>query len=71
VKPGGSLIYSTCSVETDENEDVIEEVIGRDERFRLVNTTRTWPHVDRCDGFFIAVFQRRSHGSVAKTSRQC
>ena len=71
VKPGGSLIYSTCSVEVEENEDVIEEVIGRNERFRLVNTTRTWPHVDRCDGFFIAVFQRRSHGSVAKTSRQC
>ena len=58
VKPGGRLIYSTCSVEVEENEDVIEEVIGRDERFRLVNTTRKWPHVDRCDGFFIAVFQR-------------
>lgn len=59
VKPGGRLIYSTCSVELEENEDVIEEVMGQDERFRLLKTRRTWPHIDKCDGFFISVFERR------------
>ena len=59
VKPGGRLIYSTCSVEREENEEVIEEVIAHDERFRLVKTRSTWPQRERCDGFFISIFQCR------------
>ena len=58
VKPGGRLIYSTCSVEREENEEVIDEVLARDERFRLVNTRRTWPQHEGCDGFFIATFEK-------------
>jgi len=59
VKPGGCLVYSTCSVEREENEEVIEEALARDERFELVKTSRTWPQREGCDGFFISVFQRR------------
>jgi 16S rRNA (cytosine967-C5)-methyltransferase len=59
LKPGGRLVYSTCSVEREENEEVIEEVLARDERFELVKTTRTWPQREGCDGFFVAVFERR------------
>ena len=59
VKPGGRLVYSTCSVEREENEEVIEEVLASDERFQLLKTTRTWPQREGCDGFFISVFQRR------------
>ncbi len=60
IKPGGRLIYSTCSVEREENEEVVDEVLSRDERFELVKTTRTWPHREGCDGFFIAVFIREN-----------
>jgi 16S rRNA (cytosine967-C5)-methyltransferase len=59
VKPGGRLVYSTCSVERDENEEVIQEFLARDDRFHSLKTLRTWPHRDVCDGFFIATFQRR------------
>ena len=59
VKPGGRLIYSTCSVEREENEEVIEDVIAPDERFQLVKTRRTWPQREGCDGFFISIFERR------------
>ena len=58
VKPDGRLVYSTCSVEREENEEVIEEVLARDERFQLLKTTRTWPQREGSDGFFIAIFQR-------------
>ena len=57
VKPGGRLIYSTCSVEREENEEVLDEVF--EGRFQLVKTVRTWPQREGGDGFFISIFQCR------------
>jgi 16S rRNA (cytosine967-C5)-methyltransferase len=58
VKAGGRLVYSTCSVEREENERVIEEFLAR-ENFHLLDTVRTWPHRQHCDGFFMASLERR------------
>lgn len=59
VKGGGRLVYSTCSVEREENEEVVEEFLAQETSFELEMTERTWPHREGSDGFFIAVLKHR------------
>ena len=70
VKTGGKLIYSTCSLESEENEAVCEQFLQERPVFgsvapkvsvRLLTSdkvARTFPHRDNMDGFFIAAFGR-------------
>jgi 16S rRNA (cytosine967-C5)-methyltransferase len=70
VRRGGQLIYSTCSLEREENELVCRHFLGGSaeftqtpssvpERFHTpVGFARTFPHRDAMDGFFIAEFVR-------------
>jgi 16S rRNA (cytosine967-C5)-methyltransferase len=57
LKPGGRLVYSTCSVELEENEEVINHFLSTHPHFTARNTVRTWPHREGSDGFFMAILE--------------
>jgi 16S rRNA (cytosine967-C5)-methyltransferase len=58
VKPGGVLLYSTCSLLRTEGEEQIEWIQHECPDLKLEATFRTRPDVDECDGFFVARLRR-------------
>ena len=56
--PGGRLVYSTCSLERRENEEVVERVIAGT-AFDVVEQRYRIPGRDAGDGFFACVLQLR------------
>ncbi|HET7197710.1 MAG TPA: RsmB/NOP family class I SAM-dependent RNA methyltransferase [Burkholderiales bacterium] len=74
VKPGGRLVYATCSILREENETVADAFQAAQPSFRPLGCAeilaaqrigldtgprlRLWPHRHGCDGFFAAAFCR-------------
>jgi 16S rRNA (cytosine967-C5)-methyltransferase len=59
VKPGGRLVYATCTFRREEDEEVALAFEAARPGFeRSAPFTRTWPHRDGCDGFFVAAWRR-------------
>jgi 16S rRNA (cytosine967-C5)-methyltransferase len=58
VKPGGTLVYSTCTINPEENERVVADFLKKNGRFKRVERTLLLPNVNGTDGFFICVMKR-------------
>lgn len=74
VRPGGVLVYATCTTEPEENEAAVEAFLADHPEFRLEDAgqhlpgpaaalaatgyLRTWPHRHGVDGFFAARLRR-------------
>ncbi len=71
VKPGGFVLYTTCTLLPEENEEVVRKILKKEER-RVVlvplkgpydegfvpGTMRVWPHKHNTIGFFYALLQK-------------
>ncbi|MCL2577703.1 MAG: RsmF rRNA methyltransferase first C-terminal domain-containing protein [Defluviitaleaceae bacterium] len=74
LKPGGRMVYSTCTFNTQENEETIAAFLEKHEEFSLVKiehqklgvqkgigitqAARIWPHLAQGEGHFIALMER-------------
>jgi len=77
VKPNGTLIYSTCTLNPDENEAVADEFQKNHPEFSpyfvpagmgIPDAARynLFPHMTGGDGFFIAIFRRKAEAQQLK-----
>ena len=74
VKPGGRLVYATCSILPDENDAIVDAFVAahptfvqKDANAELAKakievdtgpSLRLFPHRHGCDGFFAAILER-------------
>lgn len=58
LKPGGRLVYSTCSIEHEENLGQVEAFLAGHPDFKLHSTREALPFRDQTDGAFAARIQR-------------
>jgi 16S rRNA C967 or C1407 C5-methylase (RsmB/RsmF family)/NOL1/NOP2/fmu family ribosome biogenesis protein len=53
VRPGGVLVYSTCTFNERENEGVVDQVLAGRPEWRLDERLRLWPHRVRGEGHVV------------------
>ena len=71
VKPGGLLVYSTCTIAREENQEVVQAFLDSTGEFTLINAgerlpnpredemVQLYPQRDGTDGFFISCMRRK------------
>lgn len=60
VKNGGILVYSTCTVDRRENEDITSEFLARHSEFEKAFEKTFYPNIDGTDGFYICKMKKRA-----------
>ena len=58
VKKGGTLLYSTCTINHNENDDVVDTFLRKHGNFEETERLQLLPSKDGTDGFFICVMKK-------------
>jgi 16S rRNA (cytosine967-C5)-methyltransferase len=58
VKSGGVLVYSTCSLEPEENAEVVKQFLHEHKDFKLEDEMELLPFADQVDGAYVARLKR-------------
>ena len=53
VKIGGCIVYSTCTVNKKENEEIVSEFLSKNKNFEKTYEKNFYPNIDGCDGFYV------------------
>jgi 16S rRNA (cytosine967-C5)-methyltransferase len=62
VKPGGQMVYATCSILPSENEFQVKEFLNREagKDFKFVKEEKIFPSENGFDGFYMALLQKNN-----------
>lgn len=60
LKPGGRLVYSTCTILPQENGENINRFLPEHPDFSLLTDRTFYPDTDQTDGFYIAILEKHS-----------
>ncbi len=60
VKPGGKLVYATCSILPSENENQVNIFLKNHPEFTLIKQQTTSVVEDKFDGFYMALLEKKS-----------
>ena len=60
VRPGGRLLYSTCTVFREENMDVVDRYLEETEAYTVEENCTIWPQEHDTDGFFYCLLRRKA-----------
>jgi 16S rRNA (cytosine967-C5)-methyltransferase len=60
LRPGGTLVYSTCSLEPEENSELVEEFLTTNAGFKLDHARELLPFADAVDGTYVARLSTRT-----------
>ena len=59
LRPGGTMVYSTCTFATSENEGSISRFLTRHPDYEVLEQRRLWPHKICGEGHFVAVLKKQ------------
>jgi NOL1/NOP2/fmu family ribosome biogenesis protein len=58
LKPGGTMAYSTCTFNRQENEETIARFTAAYTDMELITQKRLWPHLEKGEGHFVALLRK-------------